>query len=74
LCYGVSRYVPGHMGDDLATPHPMLSTERPIDLVFSELGALRVEHVLRGTFTVRRLSALATLCCITGRVIFSIAR
>lgn len=41
-------------GDDdaarefLATPHPMLSGQRPIDLAFSELGAMRVEHVLNG--------------------------
>lgn len=46
-----ARYVWGE--DDaarefLATPHPMLSGERPIDLAFSELGALRVEHVLSG--------------------------
>lgn len=32
----------------LTTPHPMLSGERPIDLAFSELGAMRVEHVLSG--------------------------
>lgn len=32
----------------LTTPHSMLSGERPIDLAFSELGALRVEHVLSG--------------------------
>ena len=32
----------------LTTPHPMLSGERPIDLAFSELGALRVEHILSG--------------------------
>lgn len=41
-------------GNDLAarefltTPHSMLSGERPIDLAFLELGALRVEHVLSG--------------------------
>lgn len=41
-------------GDDdaarefLTTPHPMLSGERPIDLAFSELGALRVEQILSG--------------------------
>ena len=41
-------------GDDdaarefLTTPHPMLSVEPPIDLAFSELGALRVEHILSG--------------------------
>ena len=41
-------------GDDdaarefLTTPHPMLSGRRPIDLAFSELGAIRVEHVLSG--------------------------
>ena len=32
----------------LTTPHSMLSGQRPIDLAFSELGALRVEHVLSG--------------------------
>lgn len=44
-----------HVWDDddaarefLTTPHPMLSGERPIDLAFSELGAMRVEHVLSG--------------------------
>ena len=44
-----------HVWDDddaarefLTTPHPMLSGERPIDLAFSELGAIRVEHVLSG--------------------------
>ncbi len=44
-----------HVWDDddaarefLTTPHPMLSGQRPIDLAFSELGAIRVEHVLSG--------------------------
>lgn len=44
-----------HVWDDddaarqfLTTPQPMLSGERPIDPAFSELGATRVEHVLRG--------------------------
>jgi len=44
-----------HVWDDdaaarefLTMPHPMLSGRRPIDLAFSELGALRVEHVLNG--------------------------
>ena len=32
----------------LTTLHPMLSGQRPIDLAFSELGAMRVEHVLNG--------------------------
>lgn len=32
----------------LTTPHAMLSGRKPIDLAFSELGALRVEHVLNG--------------------------
>lgn len=32
----------------LLSPHPMLDNKRPIDLAFSELGAMRVEHVLSG--------------------------
>ncbi len=46
-----ARYV---WGDDdearefLTTPHSMLSGRRPIDLAFSELGAVRVEHILSG--------------------------
>ncbi len=41
-------------GDDdaarefLTTPHAMLAGAIPIELAFSELGALRVEHVLSG--------------------------
>ena len=32
----------------LTTPHSMLSGQQPIDLASTELGALRVEHVLSG--------------------------